>query len=30
MGEHNAVIRPVAGLVTGVKLIGDAIRGLTA
>ena len=30
MGEHNAVIMSVLCLVIGVKLIGDAISGLTA
>jgi hypothetical protein len=30
MGEHNAVIMSVLCLVIGVKLIGDAIGGLTA
>jgi Sap, sulfolipid-1-addressing protein len=30
MGEHNAVILSVLCLVIGVKLIGDAISGLTA
>jgi hypothetical protein len=30
MGQHNAVIMTVLCLVIGVKLIGDAITGLTA
>ena len=30
MGEHNAVIMSVLCPVIGVKLIGDAISGLTA
>jgi hypothetical protein len=29
MGAHNAVIMSVLCLVIGVKLIGDAISGLT-
>jgi hypothetical protein len=30
MGRHNAVIMSVLCLVIGVKLIGDAIGGLTS
>jgi hypothetical protein len=30
MREHNAVIMSVLCLVIGVKLIGDAVSGLTA
>jgi hypothetical protein len=29
MGQHNAVIMSVLCLIIGVKLIGDAITGLT-
>ncbi len=29
MGQHNAVIMSVLGLIIGAKLIGDAIGALT-